>query len=222
MNFSCDYVDSELIWDENYHINELIVESPVALRNILQNLFAEKDKPTVHFTAKGKPISLKKDIDVVSSPLQLNFNNRKAMTALLKLLVKDSLSESFYVDTNNYKSEIIRYLNTIINFESFAFELDTEDFAIDDIAKAIGLHIVNDEDDFIEQLADYMAMMTELVKTKLFVFINLRSLITDGELAKLIGNIYDHQLDVLLIENQQYGRINEVDRIIIDRDMCEI
>ena len=93
---------------------------------------------------------------------------------------------------------------------------------IDSLAKAANLHIVGDEDDFVELVTDYMAMMADLTGIKLFVFINLRSLITEDELGRLRHNLNNHQIDVLLVESLDRGVIDGVSRIVVDEDVCEI
>lgn len=222
MIFSCQPINRTLEWSENIHLCELVVENPSCLRQILRNLSTSDEEPQLSFTNDGTPLNLEKDCDIIFNPLRLDFNNRRATIALLKLLTKTSLSEDFYLETNSFKAGIIKYLNRIIDSEDFSFEVSSGEFAIDDIAKAVDLHIIGDEDDFVELLTDYFAMMSELVATKVFIFINLRSLLSDSELERFYHNLENHRTNVLLIENHDYGRIKDTPRIVIDRDMCEL
>lgn len=221
MRFSHTELSGELEWTDICHINELVIESPVFLRSVLRDLSAY-EAMGVRFTNSGKPMDAAKSIDVICNPLDLNFNNRRAMATLLKLLVKASLSDELYMETNAFKSRVVKYLDQVVDSENFVFEVAADDFAIDNIAKAVNLHIVDDEDDFVDLLTDYMSMMAELAGVKLFVFLNLRTMLTDGELARLIGNINNHQLNIFLIEGHQFGKVEGCDRIIVDADLCEI
>ena len=221
MRFSHTELNGELEWTDVQHINELVIESPVFLRSVLRDLSTD-EAIGVRFTDKGKSIDVAKSIDVICNPLDLHFNNRRAMATLLKLLVKASLSDELYMETNAFKSRVIKYLDQVVDSENFVFEVAADDFAIDNIAKAVNLHIVDDEDDFVDLLTDYMSMMAELAGVKLFVFLNLRTMLTDGELARLIGNINNHQLDIFLIEGHQFGMVEGCGRIIVDVDLCEI
>ena len=144
------------------------------------------------------------------------------MTTLLKMLVKTSLSEEFYLATNTFKSKIVKYLDELIDAEAFNFEVSTDDFTIDSSAKAVSIHIVGDEDDFVELLTDYVAMMVDLAKIKLFVFIGLRPLMTEEELVRFCHNLDNHQIDILLIESCVGETLSNVPRIIVDTDNCEI
>lgn len=221
MRFSHAELNGELQWTDTCHINELIIEAPTFLRSVLRDLSADETNG-VKFTNGGKPMDLAKEIDVICNPLNLNFNNRRAMATLLKLLVKASLSDEMYMETNAFKSRVIKYLDEVVDSENFVFEVAADDFAIDNIAKAVNLHIVDDEDDFVDLLTDYMSMMAELAGVKLFVFLNLRTMLSDGELARLIGNINNHQLDIFLIEGHQFGKVERCGRVVVDADLCEI
>lgn len=222
MRFAHIDLQKELVWNESKHINELVVESPVFLRKILRGLANQEMASGVSFTQEGKAMNFAKEIDVIYNPLCLDFNNRRAMSTLLKMLVKASLSEDFYIETNEFKARIVRYLDKIIDSENFVFEVATGEFALDDIAKAVNIHIVDDEDDFVELLTDYMSMMAELAGIKLFVFLNLRTILLDEEMERLIINLKNHQLDVLLIESRQVVKLADAERIIIDSDLCEL
>lgn len=65
-------------------------------------------------------------------------------------------------------------------------------------------------------------MMSELAAIKLFIFVNLRLLLSDNELKRFHHNLDNHQINALLIEGSDRGRINNIPRIIIDQDMCEL
>lgn len=221
IRFSLTETDNSLIWNEEVHLNELVIESPMFYRQIIKNLSANLDDCN-YFTLDGKTLRAK-HIDFISNPFLLNFNDKKVIATLLKLLVKQSTSESFYNETNSFKSYIIKYLDELIYAENFNFEVEADpDFSIDSIAKAVNIHIVGDEDNFIELLTDYLDMMTELSDIKLFVFMNLRAFLEKEDIELLIKNINNHQLDLLLIESQQKSKISNSNQLIIDKDLCEI
>lgn len=211
-----------LEWTEDIHFCELVIESPKLLRQVLRDFSIVDEVGQVCISDNDVTLNFDKDCDVIFNPLKLDFNNRRAMATLLKLLVKASLSENFYLETSKFKTHIIKYLGELVDSESFNFEVTTDEFGIDAIAKAVSLHIVGDEDDFVELLTDYMAMMAELASIKIFIFINLRSLLSDEELGRLRHNLSNHQLDILTIENYDLGTLEGVPRIVIDKDLCEI
>lgn len=222
MIFRHQRLERELEWKSTRHLNELVIESPSFFRAVLHDLNASNENRGSSFSRNGQALNFGQAVDVIYNPTKLDFNNRRAIAALLKLLVKTSLSEDFYLSTNRLKAKIINYLDSVVDAENFEFEVAADDFAIDSLAKAVNIHIMGDEDDFVEMVTDYLSMMTDLGGVKLFIFINLRSMLTDEELNRLRHNLDNHQIDVLLIENQARARIGGVDRILVDADECEI
>lgn len=222
MIFKHQDFEGSLTWTDSQHLCELVIENPLALRNVLQSLTTTGAQNQLSFTLDGEALNLEKDLDVIINPTKLEFNNRRAITTLLKLLVKTSVSEEFYLETSKIKTKILQYLDQMIDAEDFIFEVTGDDFSIDSIAKAVNIHIASDDDDFVEILTDYLAMMVELVGIKMFVFLNLRALISQDELPRLHHNLKNHQIDVLLLESHDYGKFEDAPRIIIDKDNCEI
>jgi len=222
MIFRHQTLDKTLEWTETVHLCELVIENPSFLRKILRDLSTAEEEQELGFIVNGQPLSFDKEVDVIFNPLKLDFNNRRATATLLKLLVKASLSENFYLETSELKTRIIKYLGRLTDHENFNFEVVTSEYGIDDLAKATNLHIVGDEDDFVELITDYMTMMSELASIKVFVFINLRTLLNIEELHRLQHNLYNHQLDVLLVESDDKSKLEQVPRIVIDQDQCEL
>ena len=74
----------------------------------------------------------------------------------------------------------------------------------------------------IEKLIDYMSLVRDLDRDKLFVFVNLRSWFTDNEVSLFVKTVLAHKYRILLIDNCEYPKLENERRIIIDRDLCEI
>lgn len=222
MILRCPGFDREIEWNENSHLHELIIENQKYFRDFVKDFYFHNDDGSgISLTESGKALKFKDDVDVIINPLKLDFGNKKAVTNLLKLLAEASVSENYYLSTNKLKTKIVKYLSDVISTEQFGFEIEADDFSLDQIAKAVNFHVVGDEDDFVDLITDYLEMMRELAKTKIFVFIALRSFISDDELARLRENIMNHQLDVLLIEDQTRTKIDGIARMTIDADLCD-
>lgn len=215
-------LEQSLEWTDTQHACELIIENPSFLREVIKDLTVSEEEKEISLSSDGKTLNLDKDVDVIFNPLKLDFNSKRAMTTLLKLLLKTSVSEDFYLTTNKLKTKIIKYFGEIIDAGDFEFEVTANEFTMDSVAKAVSIHIVGDEDDFVELLTDYVSMMTELANIKLFVFINLRLLLSDEELKRFCHNLDNHQINVLLLEGSTKKKLGEIPRLVVDKDLCEI
>lgn len=213
--------NSEIEWNENTQLHEIIIENQKYFRNFVKDFYFHDDNGSVvSLTESGASLKFKDDVDVIMDPLKLDFGNKKAVTNLFKLLAEASMSEDYYLSTNKLKTKIVKYLGDVISTEQFGFEIEADDFSLGQIAKAVNFHIVGDEDDFVELITDYFEMMRELTKTKIFVLIAIRSFVTDAELERLRDNVMNHQINVLLIEDQTRAKISGIPRTTIDADLC--
>lgn len=222
MILKCPGFERELEWNEKTRVCEIVVENQRYFRDFVKDFyFHDESGSGISLVEDGKGLKFKDDVDIIINPLKLDFGSRKVVTNLLKVLVSASISESFYESTNKLKTKIIKYLSDVISSEQFGFEVEADDFSLDQIAKAVNFHVVGDEDDFVELITNYLEMMRELAKTRMFVFIALRSFIDNAELARLRDNVFARDLNVLLVEDQTRDKIDGVLRMTIDEDLCD-
>lgn len=222
MKWVHELVGRELEWTENRKIWELVIEEPKLLREVMRDLASgELAEKRTKIVDNGELVEASK-IEVMMDLFRLDFNNKKAMGALLKKVMTRSLAEDFYLKTGDFKTKILRYIMEVVEAEQFGFEVEAEDFGLDNIAKAVNLKVVGDEDDFVELLIDYMTMMAELAGVKLFIFYGFRAFTGEDEMVRFLENVKNHQIDILLVENYSRKPIDGAGRLIIDRDLCEI
>lgn len=215
-------IESELEWSETTRVWELVAENPKFLRLLLKDFSNHSDDRGINFIANGQPLKFETDVELIVNPFKLDFNNRRAMTTLLKILLKTSNNEETYLETAEVKAKILQYIEHVIDASRLDFEVATSDFLVDALAKAVNIHIIGDEDNFTQLLIDYMLMMRELSGVKIFVFAHLRSMLTPEELAAFINSASGRQLNILLIESHDKSPLKNTPRILIDQDLCEI
>lgn len=51
---------------------------------------------------------------------------------------------------------------------------------------------------------------------------NMRSVISDKEIQDFVSTVLSHGLHLLMIENQEYSRLKQEKRWVVDGDLCEI
>lgn len=222
MRLKCPGFDQEIIWHEEKLANELVIENQVYWRQAIDNLINHQDDSDgISITVKGKAINYSDELEIITNPLGLDFNNRRVNLALQKLLTQASVSEKNYLFTQELKTKIASYLVDLVESMQINFQVSTDDFAVTQLAKAVNLHVISD-DNLLAQLIDYQELIRELTKVKLTVFINLRSFLNDNELLKLLAANRDHQLSCLLIESTARKRLDDLPRMVIDQDLCSI
>lgn len=90
------------------------------------------------------------------------------------------------------------------------------------VIKAAGIEIIDDYDTLEERILAYMDLSREYEGKKLFVFVNLRSVVPYATLQLMMDTAITREYRVLLIDNMDYKKLSCESRIIIDNDLCVI
>lgn len=214
----------ELVWSEEQHLAALVIENPINLRNFLMALInGDNEETPFSFISSEKVLEIGVEVDVLLDPLQLNFNNRRAITALLKRLTQAASSEDFYLRTGEIKSSIAKYLDDLIDAGDYGFMASVdEELSVEGLAKLANLKIGGLGVDYVETLVNYLTMMTELVETELFIIYGLGALLSGEELARLCHDAENHQINLLLVGPCNNEKLRGIPKIVIDGDGCEI
>ena len=214
----------ELIWTEETHLAALVIENPINLRNFLIALTGEDEsEPPFAFIADEKMLEVGTEVDVLLDPLRLNFNNRRAMTALLKRIVQTASSEDFYLRTGEVKSSVAKYLDDLIEAGDYGFVASVdEEFSVEGLAKLANLKIGGLGVNYVETLVNYLTMMTELVGVELFAIYGLGMLLDGEEFSRLCHDMENHQINLLLVEPWSGEKLRDIPKIVLDEDGCEL
>ena len=129
--------------------------------------------------------------------------------------------EEFFLQTQNMTQKLQAYILELEEATNYILEFK-EQPDLTAIFKAAGLKYEIVEEDILERLVRYIKTSVNVLKTKLFVFINLRSFLSETQMEQLIRELSYQEVKVLLIENQAKCCMEGVRRYIIDKDGCEI
>lgn len=88
--------------------------------------------------------------------------------------------------------------------------------------KALGVSFEVQEVDFFERLIRYMKLVGSILNKKLFIFVNMRSFLSDLQIQMLVEEIKYQDMKMLLIESCARDCIPNLQRCIIDKDNCII
>lgn len=168
-----------------------------------------------------KEVDISKNVELIFNIFALDINERKLISKLYMELEKLTADERFYVKTQEMKQYLQEYLLQLEQETDYILDLADEiDFA--SLFKAFGIKYEVLEENFLERLVRYMRIVERLLKKKLFVFVNLRSYLSNQQIDELIKEATYQEIQLLLIETCARDCIEGVTRYIIDKDGCEI
>ncbi len=159
--------------------------------------------------------------EIITDPLSIDLNDRKIQKRLYIELAELARSEELFFATQEMEAVLHRYFLQLEYVSGYAME-DALEIDITTIFKAIGVQLENKADNFFENLLQYMKIMVELMRKKVFVLINIGSYLSAFQVKQLLEMAVYDEIILLFIENVRRGFSKEGMYCIIDKDGCEI
>lgn len=159
-------------------------------------------------------------IEFIPSIFLLNFNSKKNLTIINKQI------------KNQYKTSIKETIEIIYTYlldlqKKICIDFDIElisniDLIEDDILKLINFEIKDKYDSILDKIINYMKIINQLRKIKIFIFLNLSVYLNKEEIKLLLKESKYYDFKIILIENNE-EIIDLFDtKRILDEDLCLI
>lgn len=217
------YPDIQCCFDtELDRVNCIVIENQQLFYSLLrdiENQFAGFDGVLV-VSENGKPLKTDKYLEVLSQFFPFDINKKSLLNKITAELEAKAVSTDYYEKTVELLSGIEQHL---INL-AFDFSCDVcyNKLDIGSIVKAAGVQINDTAECLSEKIIDYIELVTEFDRKKLFITVNLRSFISDSEASLFMQTAISHGYHIIMLENCEHTRLDEEKRYIVDRDLCEI
>ena len=168
-----------------------------------------------------KELDMSKCVEIIGNPFMVDINSRKILGKLYSELEELSRKEQMFEKTMRLTSTVHEYILDLEQETNYILQFDNE-LEISALLKALGVMHEEIEDSFLERIVRYIKIAANVLKTKLFVFVNIRSYLLDTQMQELVKEISYQDIKVLFIENQERDCLEGGFRYIIDKDGCEI
>lgn len=205
-------------------INVLVIEHRKTYVNVIAEFSEQIMQCTGSFilTDKESKIDISKGVDLIIDLFNLTLNQKKVITKLYAELNDVAQSAEYFMRTQELISRIKQYLDELLDESRFALAYEDK-LDILGLLKYADVKLVEEKENMFEKLLDYMEMMHEYCEIKLFVFVNLKTFLSEVELVSLYKDFVYRKIPVLLLESADSKTINEYEhKLIIDEDLCII
>ena len=221
MKFVYPDIDIVIDTDEDY-VNSIIIENPNIMSAMIQDINEQiiGNNGISVVSDNNKIMEISKSVEIITQFIPFEINKKSLMNKLVTKLATYAKSAEYYEKTMGVLSEIESYLIDLLWELDGSFEYDG--IAIEPIIKAIGIKFREDYDKLSEKIIDYIELVTEYERKKLFFLVNLRSYVDDDEIEFLIETALGHKFNIILIDNCEHRKINNEKRYTIDNDRCII
>ncbi|MDY2984885.1 MAG: type II-A CRISPR-associated protein Csn2 [Synergistes jonesii] len=204
--------------------NVLVIENQPLLRRATAELLSQVSSGVGEFVLsddENSKIELGKAAEVITDPLQLDMNERRFQTKINQEAIKACCAE-LEKETAEFLMSAGRLGAAVTSMLDFSVDY-TLPLDVSGLLKLLGLHIDTEGMQLPERLLEYMKLCRNFFGKRLFVFLNLKSFLSEKELVHFYSAVFYEKFDILLLESVQRQKVCGTERIsIIDGDLCDI
>lgn len=207
---------------ENGRFNSIIVENQNYYYQLVRDLKLQMDGKEGGWTLSNndKPLVVSKNIELFIDYFDINCNHKTIITKIINALEKTASDNEYIDDTLQLLADVERYIYNLS--EDYEIMIECDKVTISQLLKAMGITVHIDSEELTEVLYTYMQIFRQFVGDRLFVFVNMRSYVSDIQFDEFIKTIINHGYQAIFLENKEYPTLENERRLIIDEDLCEI
>ena len=203
-------------------VNTLVIENQDYFCELLSDINSQINGFSGKFTLSenNKILAFPKNAELIDSILNFQINQKSLINKIITRLSEESVDSENYRRTMEILGDIQQYVETLS--DSFPCELIESKLSFENIIKAVGVEIQADYKNKLEEIIDYMELVREFDRDKLFIFVSLRSYFSPEKIADFFDTIISHEFKVLLVDQLSNEALPNEKRLTIDADLCEI
>lgn len=202
-------------------VQTLVIEAPSFLRAFLQDLYDQIDgmEGEMVLSEQDKQLAIGNWVEVMDNFLNFDMNKKHLLNKIIGQMEKIAGSDVFFLKT----ADILQRLEAYTSELAFSFDCDIVcgHCTVGGLLKGMGVTVRDEYEDPLERLIDYMELVREFERDKLFIYVNLRSFFSDAEVEGFLRTALDHGYRILLIDAQSHEKLSLENRITVDNDLCE-
>lgn len=202
----------------------LVIENQRLFSKLLHDIDAalEGRDSDVVLSRQESPLPFSKYAEMIVDFLHFDLNQKTLLSKVCSALENRAVSPEQYLATQELLAEIENRMEEW----AFAFpcHITASKIAVSSLLKAVGVEIQDDyegPDGEAERLVDYMELVREFDRDKLFITVNMRSYFEDDVVERFMETVVAHEYKVLMMESRTLPKLKWEDRETIDADLCE-
>lgn len=206
---------------ENF-VNELVVENPKILSDLIQEMREQCMGAEGNWVLSelDVPLVIKKYVALILEPFSLDCNSKRILAKVYQNLEKEECSKQNELRAE-FNGSLMRYLDSICMQSDVPLTYHDEiDFQ--DILKLAKVQIELQTETLLEKIVEQIRLESRLFGTKLFVFMNLKSFLSEEDIHMLYEECFYRKIHLLLIENNYNQKSDNESVCIVDKDACLI
>ncbi len=212
----------QVIRFQNGKISSLVIENPTLMMRFLSDIQNQilGEAGRVVLSLDDTPVSIERWVDLLVDFPGFDGDRKSLMTKFLHVMERTAQEAQYLQDTQKLMASIEKYMDLLAYDQDVYLRYDKMSFS--NLLKAVGIHIVIDYNNLAELLLSYMKLVIRFEGEKVFLLVNLRSFVSDEDMVLFTDTVVQHGMKVLLVDNHADTLLPLENRVLVDRDLCEI
>lgn len=200
----------------------LIVENPEEFYRVVSDFDAQMEggEGEFVFSCQGDVVLPIKHGHMLRDLICFDLNDKKTLNLLYKHLEKDALGKDLQY-YNNLNAVLVTFLEELGSAVPFALSFDEPQPS--DYFKSACLRFEKTYESLEEKIICHINALIELKNCDFFIFVNLKSVLSDEKLMLVYDHCQKEKVGLLLIESSKIRKLLPCEKaVIITHDLCEI
>ncbi len=217
------YPEIETVIDiDNGRYNTLVIENQrfmtALLTDIVDQLSGRGGQAV--FSEHGTPLAISKRLVLLDRFVPFDLNQKNLINHIIGAMTEKSNDPANFAFTAEVMRTVENWLNELTN--DLPCEVVFSKLIPSVLIKSAGPEILCAHDSVAEKVLDLMELISEFEHGCLFLTVNMRSFVTDEEMALFSETVIAHGFDVFALESRELPILPNERRLLIDKDLCEI
>lgn len=204
-------------------VQKLVVEAPEVMSEFIIDL---KDQLQGNegkwcLSHEGEILRVSDSCDLIMDIFDVDINQRKILNVLYEEMAHEIMDTNLLVDWRNVNSNVEMILNQAI--DGIGYDISFGEVELKALFKLVDLQFREKAEDHVSYLLEYLQLMSEVRKIRLFIIVNITSFLTRPEMEYLYEEMAYKKYNLLLLDVQNMVVKKEMEHtIILDKDYCVI
>lgn len=222
MNLVTKYLENSLEI-KSKTINTLVVEDTryfsIFLKGLIESTEIESDE--FELIEDYKTVDMTKYVEIIFDIFNLEANSANILKKMYSELEEDLNTQEVYTKKVELESIIANITDELIYRSRFSLKAGGINYQ--NLFKAIEIEFDYEKNSVLERLIEYIKVTSELLKTKVYIIVNLDSFLSEEELVELEKFLLYNDIKVLALQNTIRREVKPSENLrIVDKDLCEI
>ena len=204
-------------------ITVFVIENPKMWRKVQKALIKQVlgEEQSWMLSNEESEVAWNKYVELILNPLLADENSKRILNKFLQSVQNVSVNEKRWMQYQELNRVIQNFFYDVEMEFDFEYEID-ESVDISKLAKAVGMHIVQEYDNDLERLIKYCILVRDLLKIQVFIFFDLKRYFSEKEIQDFYTEAMSRKWNIILFESSQFSILDEEKYYILDRDCCFI